>query len=375
MRRFANHPNLLVALALLLAPLLWFAPVVIGGKTLLPADNLYQFQPWAALATEQGAATPHNELLSDLVLENLVWKTFLRQTLAQGELPLWNPNIFTGVPFLAAGQHSALYPLSLVFYLLPLPLAYGVFTWLQLALAGWAMYLFGRALRLGRAASLFAGLAFAFSGFMVVSVVFTMIIAAAAWLPVVLACIETIFRKQEEKGDAAYSPIPYVVGGALALGVQALAGHPEITVITLLTAGFYTLARLLMSWRRLGSVGRPLRLAGWLLAMVALGLALGGVQLVPLFELVNTSFRQGSASFSEVVGWAWPTRQIVTFLLPDFFGNPSQHGWWDPALRAWRTAGPNAAGQPVRDVFWGVKNYVEGGNYLGVITLVLAAMA
>ncbi len=375
MRRVAHHPNLLVALALLLAPLLWFAPVVIGGKTLLPADNLYQFQPWAALATEQGAATPHNELLSDLVLENLVWKTFLRQTLAQGELPLWNPNIFTGVPFLAVGQHSALYPLSLVFYLLPLPLAYGVFTWLQLALAGWAMYLFGRALRLGRAASLFAGLAFAFSGFMVVSVVFTMIIAAAAWLPVVLACIETIFRKQEEKGDAAYSPIPYVVGGALALGVQALAGHPEITVITLLTAGFYTLARLLMSWRRLGSLGRPLRLAGWLLAMVALGLALGGVQLVPLFELVNTSFRQGSASFSEVVGWAWPTRQIVTFLLPDFFGNPSQHGWWDPALRAWRTAGPNAAGQPVRDVFWGVKNYVEGGNYLGVITLVLAAMA
>lgn len=375
MRRITNHPNILAALVLLLAPLLWFAPVVLGGKTLLPADNLYQFQPWAPLAAELGAAVPHNELLSDLVLENLVWKTFLRETLAQGELPLWNPNIFTGVPFLAAGQHSALYPLSLVFYLLPLSLAYGVFTWLQVSVIGWGMYLFARALRLGRGASLFAGLTFAFSGFVMVSVVFTMIIAAVAWLPVVLACIETIFRKQEEKGDAAYSPIPYVVVGALALGVQALAGHPEITVITLLVAGFYTLARLLMTWRRLGSPGRPLRLAGWLLAMVGLGLALGGVQLIPLFELVNTSFRQGSASFAEVVGWAWPTRQILTFLLPDFFGNPSHHGWWDPALRAWREAGPNAAGQPVRDIFWGVKNYVEGGNYLGIITLALALAA
>ncbi len=148
MRRFRNRPNLLVGIILLLAPLLWFAPVVLGGKTLLPADNLYQLQPWASLAGEMGAATPHNELLSDLVLQNLVWKTFLRETLAQGELPLWNPDIFTGAPFLAAGQHSALYPLSLVFFVLPLPLAYGVFTWLQLSVIAWGMYLFGRSLRL-----------------------------------------------------------------------------------------------------------------------------------------------------------------------------------------------------------------------------------
>ncbi len=104
--------------------------------------------------------------------------------------------------------------------------------------------------------------------------------------------------------------------------MQTLAGHPEITVITLLIAGFYSLARLLMAWRRLGTLGRPIRLAGWLLVMVILGLALGAIQLIPLFELVSTSFRQGSASYDQVVGWAWPSRQIITFLLPDFFGNP-----------------------------------------------------
>lgn len=104
MRRLRNRPNLVVGVILLLAPLLWFAPVVIGGKTLLPADNLYQFQPWTSLAEQMGATTPHNELLSDLVLENLVWKTFLRETLAQGELPLWNPYIFSGVPSLPPGS-------------------------------------------------------------------------------------------------------------------------------------------------------------------------------------------------------------------------------------------------------------------------------
>ena len=351
MHHIAKNRSILAVLILLVVPLIWFAPVVLGGNTLLPADNLYQFQPWASLAGQAGVAVPHNELLSDLVLENYVWKSFLRQAIAQGELPLWNPYLFSGVPFLAAGQHSALYPLSFVFYILPLPLAYGVFTWLQLAVAGLGMFLFSRTLRLGRTASLFAGLALMFSGFMVVSVVFTMIIAAATWLPWLLACIETIVRKQEDKGNAPYSPIPYVIGGAVILGVQSLAGHPEITVITLLTAGFYALARLLMAWRRLGALARPLRLAGWLLVMVILGIALGAIQLVPLFELVNTSFRQGSASYDQVIGWAWPARQILTFLLPDFFGNPTHHGWWDPILRAWRSAGPNAAGQPMRDVF------------------------
>ncbi|MER2600249.1 MAG: flippase [Caldilineales bacterium] len=375
MRQLLKRPALLAALIVLLVPLLWFAPVVVGGRTLLPVDNLYQFQPWASLAQQAGATVPHNELLNDLVLENLVWKTFLRDALTHGELPLWNQNLFSGVPFLAAGQHSGLYPLSLVFYVLPLPLAFGVFTWLQFALTAAAMMGFARALRLSWPAALFAGLAYAWSGFMLVSVVFSMIIAAAAWLPLLLAAIETIIRKQEEKGNTAYSPIPYVAGGAVALGVQTLAGHPEITVMSLLVAGAYSLARLLMLWRRIGSLRRPLLLGGWLLVMVVAGLALGAVQLVPLYELVSTSFRQGSASYSEVVGWAWPSRQILTFLLPDFFGNPSTHGWWDPALRAWRAAGPNAADQPVRDVFWGVKNYVEGGNYLGIATLLLAALA
>ncbi|MEZ4766940.1 MAG: hypothetical protein R2844_00745 [Caldilineales bacterium] len=149
------------------------------------------------------------------------------------------------------------------------------------------------ALRLGRAASAFAGLSYAFSGFFVVSVVFTMIIAAAAWLPWLLACIEMVVRKQEEKGDVAYSPIPYVLGGAVVLGMQALAGHPEIVVITLLVAAFYSLVRLLILWRRIGALGRVARLAGWLLALVVIGLALEAIQIIPLFELVSTSFREG----------------------------------------------------------------------------------
>ena len=127
--------DLLALLILIVLPLLWFAPVLfpsLTGTTLLPFDNLAAFAPWKAL---QPNLVPHNELLSDLVLENAVWKLHIRRTLADGQLPLWNPQIFTGVPFLAAGQASTLYPLSILFYTLPLEIAYGWFTALQIAYA------------------------------------------------------------------------------------------------------------------------------------------------------------------------------------------------------------------------------------------------
>lgn len=366
-----------IGLALLLLPLLWFWPQTFGGRTLLPADNLYQYQPWQSYAAQWGVTVPYNPLISDLVLENLPWKSFIIEQLAAGRPGdvLWNPRVFAGAPFLAAGQHSALYPFSLIFYVLPLWLAYGVFSALQLGLAAAGMYLFARVLGQRRAGAIVAAIAYAFSGFYIVSVNFTMMIAAAAWLPYILAMIQIMIAKQEQKGATTYSPVPYVVAGALCLGIQTLAGHVEITYYVLLVSALFAAWRLAGAWRRLGA-WRPLpRLLIWLGVMVGLGLALGAVQLVPLYELARQSFREGAASLQQVRDWAWPSRQIITFLLPDFYGNPTHHAYFDIWRRAWTPVTQNALGQPLNTINWGVKNYVEGANYLGLPTLALAGLA
>ena len=402
-RRLANTMNRLrrlrsdlLALALLtLLPLIWFGPILFTGKTLLPYDNLYRFEPWHSL---QPDIAPHNELLSDLVLENAVWKLHVRRSLQQREIPLWNPQLFTGAPFFAAGQASVAYPLSALFYLLPIEVAFGWFTALQLAVAGANAYLLGRVLKLRPVAALFSGVAFQFSGFMVVSVVFTMIIAAASWLPLLLAIIERVVQKQEEKGVAGFRPIPYVVVGLGIVGLVVLAGHPEFLYYTLLVAGIYTIARLLVAWRRIRGTGTDhsaqtstadqprraisdrrvlqalARIAAWILLIPVLGLAAGAVQLLPLYELVQQNFREGSASYRQVVDWAWPDRHILTFLLPDIFGNPSHHRWFDLWALRWQPATVNWLGEPSNTIFWGIKNYVEGGNYVGVSTWLLAAL-
>ena len=375
--------DLLALLAILLLALLWFAPVLAPGlthATLLPFDNLYSFEPFQSL---QPGLIPHNALLSDLVLENAVWKAHIRETLAAGELPLWNPKILSGIPFLAAGQASTFYPLNVLFYLLPLDLAYGWFTALQVAIAGASLYVLGRVLRLRVLAALFGAVVYMFSGFLIVSVVFTMFLAAAPWLPLLLAVIEFIIRKQEEKGVRSFRPIPYIAVGAGVIGLVALAGHPELIYYTLLTAGVYTLVRLLAAYVRIrrttptrrAPLMRTLKLAGWLLTMVVLGVALGAVQLLPLLELLPLNFREGSASLAQVLDWAWPSRHVLTFALPNIFGNPSHHQWFDIWTRTWTPVTVNALGEPVHTIFWGVKNYVEGGNYLGLATWLLAVAA
>jgi len=375
---------MLILAGLLALPTLLYWPVIFGGRTLIPADNLFTFQPWRAFAPQFGISTPHNSLLSDLILENYVWKRFILESLRAGQPPLWNPYLFAGVPFLAAGQHSALYPFSLIFYIFPLWWAYGAFAASQVFLAGAFMYLFLRVLGVGRLGATLGAMTYALSGFMLVSVVFPMIVAGAAWLPLILACIELALRRQPALGGRP-TRLPWVAAGALALGCQVLAGHIEITLYTLMVAAAYAAWRLL---RRTGDGGRTTDVVGAqglapllaprlssVVAMMGLGLGLGAIQLVPLFDVVQSNFRQGAATFEQIQGWAYPPRHIAAFLVPNIFGNPAHHTYVDLFTGRVMPAPPNplVGGEPT--LWWGIKNYVEGGAYVGILPLLLAVIA
>lgn len=380
LRRY--FPDVLIVAGLLLLPLLFFAPVTLGDRTLIPADNLYQYEPWrSARATLGVPEIPHNALLSDLVLQNYQWKSFIRRSLSEGVIPLWQPNQFAGTPFLAAGQHSALYPFSLLYYVLPLPRAYGWFTVSQLWLAGALMYLFARGLRLSRAAGAVAGVTYQFSAFFIVSAVFPMMIAGAAWLPLLLLMIEFVIERRPLHGDRP-ATAPWIAVGALALMMNIFAGHVEITYYTLIIMAYWAAARLLVLWwRDRAAWQRLLRPVGSLLLMVALGIGLGAAQFLPLYELGTRNFREAAASFEQVRGYAFPARHVARFLLPNAYGNPAQHSYrdvfsWDVVAQDWQRPCAECPDGFVRvtDTDFGIKNYVEGGAYVGILTLVLAGI-
>ncbi len=404
--------DLLIVAALFVLPFAFFWPVTLGNRTLLPADNLYQFQPFTAYREQLGVpAVPHNMLLSDLVLENLPWKKFIRDSFANGELPLWNPYIFAGVPFLAAGQHSALYPFSVIYYVMPLEKAYGWFTVSQLWLAGLLMFLFMRGLGVRRFGATIAAIAYELSGFFVASVVFQMIIAAAAWLPFLLLMVEFTIRQRPLFGRPTV--IPWVAIGAIGLGMEILAGHVEFTYYSLLIMGFWATCRLAyIAWQMLRRKPSPqtplphgegipavpnspsllaergaegevswrshlLKPAFALIALVVLGIGVGSIQFIPTLELARYNFREGSASFAEVRSYAYPPRHALAFLMPNLYGSPAKHDYFDVFTGQqtplnW-TRADNVA---VTDTYWEVgKNYVEGACYVGLLTLFLAAIA
>lgn len=371
--------NLGLVLALLLLLVAFFWPVTVGGKTLLPLDNLFAFEPWKSYADRFQVQIPYNELLSDLILQNYAWKQLIVQAIQSRQLPLWNPYILSGLPFLAAGQHSALYPLSAIYYVIPLVKAYGWFTVAQLLLAGVFMYLFCRTIGMRRIGGIVAAIAFTFSGFMTVSVVHPMIIAAASWLPLLLTVIERLIHTQEpllrNERPAPVSYLPWIALGALALGLQFLAGHVEIAYYVLLVSGFYALCRLAVLWYRTRNSAQVGKLALGLIILVVLGIGLAAIQVVPLFEVVTQNFRQESATYKQVVGWAYPWRRLIAFLVPDFFGNPTHHSYLDILSRETITAMRNARGETIQTIYWDAKNYVEGASYVGVLPLLLALVA
>ncbi len=379
-----------IALGFLALAILFYLPVTLGGRTLLPADIALHWEPWAT-ALQRPSEVPGNSLLGDLYVQNLPWKTLIVESLRAREIPLWNPYILSGVPFLAAGQHSALYPLSLIYYLLPLPLAYGWFAALHLWLAGLFTYLFVRTLRgqdgepLSRFAGVVAGVAFMLGGFITSHVVFPMMVGAAVWLPLLLLTIERLaqrFLRARESGAThgiLLASIPDMAVGTLAVGMAFLAGHPEMYYYVGLTAAAYSVWRLAAVVRARGPESNGWRsglaLGAMLVAMALLGIGLGAAQWIPLLELVQVNWRQGGATFQEVQGWAWPFRRALALIIPDLYGNPAHHTWFNLFSGKVEPVTVNALGNAITTTEWGIKNYVEGSGYLGTLPLLLAAIA
>ncbi|HEV8638861.1 MAG TPA: oligosaccharide flippase family protein [Chloroflexota bacterium] len=354
--------------------LLFFWDVLIGPRVLLPADVLYRIPPWSGLPEAAAHPVPHNSLIADAILQNVAWKSFARAAFARGELPLWNPYEYAGLPFLAGGQSGSLYPLGALFYLLPVERAYGPFLALHVFMAGAFAYAFARVLGCRPAAALLGGVGFAFSAFLIVSFTWPMIVSAASWLPLLLLTVELIVR-QWERG-APPEPeraVGLALLGALALALQILAGHLEITFYAAFTLLFYGLGRLILGPLRERGPGPALGALACLALMGLAGPLVAAVQLLPFHELIGQNYRRGLVDYATVIGYALPPTQVATFLLPDFYGNPSHHDYLSLLTRSWRPA-PDFT-DPPRTIWWGFpKNYVEAASYVGVLPLLLAPL-
>jgi len=289
-----------------------------------------------------------------IVFDFDIWLFFypLRQyavdALQSGRFPLWSPEIFFGSPFFANAQTAVLYPLNAVFLLLPVPYAYAVSLWLHTWLAGVFTYLLGRTvLRLSVVGALVAALAFSLGGFTTGLAGHINQAQAAAWLPL-LALL--LLRAVERRS------LRWAVATAAALALQTLAGHTQEVYLSLVALGVIAVlapwlvdaagaangperARAERADR--GPTRPPPRVGRWTLPaaltvrrsslawslglyllVVALGLGLVALQLVPTAEVQREGIRGGGLAYPEAVSFSLPPTLLLQALLPGFWHSP-----------------------------------------------------
>ncbi len=381
---------------LCLLPFFWLLPVLLvawTGLSVVPYDTLALRDLWRPVISD---AIPHNAALGDVLLQNYAWRHLLRTYITEGVIPLWNPHGLTGTPFLAGGQAGSLYPPAILLLLGDPDFTYALFLAGHMALAGIGMFLFGRTLHLRPLAASMAGLAWMWGGFNVTHAVQPTVLATAAWLPVILAMIEMILRKQQYKGPVSFRPIPYLVLGASAITMSAMAWNPEFFAYAFLFGTSYTLVRLAVlyrnlwrqeqtagcpedgsariPWFRAQALPRTVKQGTWLGIMLLLGLSMAAVQIIPFVENVFYSHQDTSASFQTISDLAWPKRQVLTFWVPNAYGNPSHHRWFDFWQGAWAWASLRPFGTNTQAIDWGLRSYTAGASYVGILTWALAVI-
>lgn len=337
-------------ISLLMVPFLalFLGSALLGGSVFLPADMVYLDALWKPYAPASCTGIANN-LVSDLIYHTYPLRFHSREAMRQfGELPLWNPYIFAGQPFLANAQSGLFYPLNWLAHVVPL---HRFFAWagaLRLYLASLLTYLFLRSNGAGKPASLLAGLTYGFCGPMVVWLG-SPLPDVFLWLPGSLLAVHRAF--------ASRRPVPWMTALALLLGVQGLAGHFQSYFHVLVVTAAYAALQLALS-------RRSWRLAGSVALAIGAGIALSAVQIIPFAEYLaesGTWLAGGRSSVGPGDRWWYSPEagpnlaSAVTLVLPDFYGNPATQDYYWP--------------------FETYQNYSEQSIYVGTVPLLLALVA
>src|SRR5205823_14422401 len=115
----------------------------------------------------------------------LPMKHFLAAHMHLGEIPLWNPWIYMGTPFLAGLQTGVFYPPSLLLAL-PFPLGLNLFLLAHYYIALVGAWAFLRDRSLSRAACGIGSLTFVLGGYLVSMLPETNHLQGSVWVPWVL---------------------------------------------------------------------------------------------------------------------------------------------------------------------------------------------
>lgn len=333
---------------LLFAALLFFYQVVAQGKIPIAADTIVGlYNPFRDFyfSIYPNGIPFKNFLVTDPVRQQFPWRVQSVEALGGGTLPVWNPYSGSGTPLLANFQTGAFYPLNVFFFVLPFVEAWTLLVVTQVVLCLLFMYLYLRFMKLNFFACIIGAVAFAFSGFCIAWLEWNTIVQTILWVPLIFLAIEYYLKKREKKWLALllFSACSLIFAGHLQTAFYSL-----LLIITYLFARVYQIGKSSSFKKSLSNcfvLFAPFFLTGVIIVVIT------AIQWIPTLQLISHSARAVDQLNWRQDGWFLPWQNLIQFVAPDFFGNPSTLN------------------------YWGVWNYAEFVGYVGIVPLIMVLYA
>src|SRR5579872_2850709 len=293
-----------------------FRQYVFLGKVPFPGNLLVSFyQPWKSYTWGgYGVNGPANKPIGfDSLRIFYPLRSLTIRSLKDFQLPLWNPYDFAGNTQLATYQSSVFFPLTPLFLVLPQIDAWSLTVFLEPFLASLFMYFFLRALSLSKKSSVIGSLAFGFSGgILVLSEESFMAVYSLIALPLILLGIYKYFQNGKFRW---FSLITFSIVGSI------LSGWFQST--------FYILI-LSFTWLLFISIQKKNFKYFFLIIFAFItAFLISAVHLVPNIESYLYSARGTTDAKFLFDLYLLPVWHLVTYIMPDFFGNPATYNYFD----------------------------------------------
>jgi hypothetical protein len=263
------------------------------------------------------------------------------EMLSGGQVPLWNPYLFCGMPFLASIEIGVLYPPNWVHLMVPAARGFCLLYVFHVLLAAFGSWLYARGRGRGTAAALISATSFALAAPTILhfDMGMTSVVYSSAWCPLIFALVD---RCRQSPSVISLS------GLSLALACQFLAGFPMFTLLLAVLIPAYLLV-FATEWHALAG-RRNLSTLCLFAAAAAIALGLVMPQLLATREYLEHAHR-GELSYQQATHCCFPAPNLVAFLVPEFFGNEKDC------------------------LYWGETFLFDANPFCGTITILLAGLA
>ncbi len=262
-----------------------------------------------------------------------------------GSVPMWNPYIFGGMPFIDAFHGDIFYPLSVLKFFGNFYRMLGINLVLHIFLAGIFMYCTARQFRLGKLAATFAALAYMFSGYLVSLVApgHDGKIFVTTLFPLTMLFLDRAFERK---------PLLNFTLLGLVIGVIILSPHPQLSYYSLWAIALYGAYRLIILFKETKSVAAVIKPGALLAYAVIIGLLISAVQFYPgyIYTTEYSPRADTKKGYDWAISWSMNEEEAISMVVPEFCGTNSGEG----------------------NYYWGKNFFKDNSEYAGVIPLFLA---